>query len=75
MKIQSLFSKAVKAGHLTQLETEHKEWRAKISDGTFFSAYYRKIENNTTGVSRRTETRESSFQDREQGKPLSGEFK
>lgn len=75
MKTRSLFSKAVEAGHLTQLETEHKEWRAKISDDTFFSAYYRKTENNTTGVSRRTETRVTSFQDRDQGKPLNGEFK
>lgn len=75
MKIQSLFSKAVEAGHLPQLETEHKEWRAKISGGNFFSPYYRETENNTTWVSRRTETRETSFQDRDQGKPLNGEFK
>lgn len=38
MKIQILFNKAVEAGHLPQLETGHKEWRAKISDATFFSA-------------------------------------
>lgn len=38
IKRQSLFSKTVEARHLPQLETEHKKWRAKISDATFFSA-------------------------------------